>query len=117
MEILGKITRIEKTEQVTEKFKKRRVILECTGQNNKFAQTLEFTLVQGKVDTANALNVGDDVRVQFELKGREVTDKNSKKIVFNTLEAYRFDVVKKAVDFIPAPEPTNNYNDDEPLPF
>jgi single-strand DNA-binding protein len=117
MELTGKIARIEKTEQVSEKFKKRRIIVETTIPNNKYSQTLEFTLVQGNVDAANALNVGDEARVQFELKGREVTDKNSKKIVFNTLEAYRFDVIKKAVDFVQAPETPNNYSDDEPLPF
>ena len=117
MEITAKINRIEPTEQVSEKFKKRRVVVEFIPDNQKYPQTLEFTLVQGNVDLANALNAGDSVRVQFDLKGREVTDKNSKKIVFNTLEAYRFDMIKKAVDFVQAPEPTNTYNDDESLPF
>lgn len=116
MEITGKIKRVENTEKVSEKFQKRRVIVEITA--GKYPQVLEFTLVQGNVDAANGINPGDDVRVHFELKGREVTDKHSRVIVFNTLEAFRIDVTKKAIDFAPAPEAVENeVADDTVLPF
>jgi hypothetical protein len=116
MEMTGKITRIENTEHVSDNFKKRRLVLSAQ-PTGKYQQTLEFTFIQGNVDIPNGFNPGDEVRVQFELKGKEITDKNSKKIVFNTLEAYRLDMVKKSIDFIPAKEPESKYADDDILPF
>ena len=117
MEITGKIIRVENTEQITEKFKKRRLIVEYA-KNVNYPQTLEFVLSQNNVGLADNINQGDEVRLLFDLKGKEFTDKSGINRVFNTLEVWRIEVLKKSPDFIEASTDNNNtYSDDEPLPF
>jgi translation initiation factor IF-3 len=118
MEITGKLLRIEKLEQITEKFKKKRLIIEYS-KNEKYPQILEFTLTQNNVALADVLNQGDEVKLLFDFKGREFADKNSITRVFNTLDVWRIDVVKKSIDFIETPSDNSGtvYNDTEDLPF
>jgi hypothetical protein len=119
MELIAKILRIENLEQVSEKFKKRRLIVEYS-KNVNYPQTLEFVLVQNNVALADVLNQGDEVKLLFDLKGREFVDKNGVTRVFNSLEVWRVEVTKKSPDFVEAPSSdatSNTYNDDEPLPF
>lgn len=117
MELNGKLLRIEPIEQITEKFKKRRLIVEYA-KNENYPQVIEFTLTQANVSLADNLNQGDEVKLFFDLKGRE-SILNGVKKVFNTLDIWRIEVVKKSIDF---QESNSNdtapkYNDDDPLPF
>lgn len=118
MEITGIILRIEKTENVSGKFKKRRIILDYT-ENIKFPQIIELTLVQNNIDLANKLNQGDEVKVMFNLRGKEAVDKNGIKRVYNTLEVWKIEVIKTSPDFVELPvthtEEPDNEND--VLPF
>ncbi len=118
MEITGIILRIEKTENVSEKFKKRRLILDYT-ENIKFPQIIELTLVQSNVDLANKLNQGDEVKVMFNLRGKEAVDKNGIKRVYNTLEVWKIEVIKKSPDFVELPVSVMENADDgnDVLPF
>ncbi len=118
MEITGKTLRVESIEQITEKFKKRRLILEYS-KNENYPQVLEFTFTQNNVSLLDALNQGDEVKVFFDLKGRESVDKNGTKRVFNSLEAWRIEVVKQSPDFIekPSSDTENKYSDNDSLPF
>jgi len=118
MEITGIILRIEKTENVSEKFKKRRIILDYT-ENIKFPQIIELTLVQNNIDLANKLNQGDEVKVMFNLKGKEAVDKNGIKRVYNTLEVWKIEVIKTSPDFVELPVAITEEsdNDNDVLPF
>lgn len=122
METTGKIIRIENVEQITEKFKKRKLIVEYAN-NPSYPQTLEFTLIQDNVNLADKLNPGDEVKLLFDLKGREAIDKNSRRMVFNTLEVWRIEVLKKSIDYLESASSqskdnvSNTYSDNEPLPF
>ena len=119
METTAKVIRIENVEQITEKFKKRKLIVEYS-KNPTYPQVLEFTMVQNNVNLADKINPGDEIKILFDLKGRESVDKNGKRMVFNTLDVWRIEVVKKAIDYI-EPETSNTesnkYSDDDPLPF
>lgn len=118
MEITGIILRIEKTETFSEKFKKRKFVLEYT-ENIKFPQIIEFTLVQNNIDLANKLNQGDEVKVMFNLKGKEALDKNGVKRVYNTLEVWKIEVIKTSLDFVELPVNSieNENNENYVLPF
>ena len=118
MEIVAKILRLENLEQFSEKFKKRRLIVEYT-KNINYPQTLEFLLTQNNVSLADNLNQGDEVKLFFDFKGKEFVDKTGITRVFNSLEVWRIEVTKKSIDFIEAPSnvSSNTYSDDEPLPF
>lgn len=118
MEIVAKILRIEKLEQISEKFKKRKVIVEHSTDIN-YPQTLEFALFQNNVSLADTLNQGDEVKLMFNLKGKEFTDKTGILRVFNTLEVWRIEMMKKSIDFVETVSNVseNVYDDNEPLPF
>jgi hypothetical protein len=118
MEIIVKILRVESLEKISEKFKKRRLIVEDL-KNEKYPQTLEFTLVQNNVSLADNLNQGDEVKLFFDLKGKEYLDKNSTKRVFNSLEVWKLEVTKKSLDFVETPSGSSNneVDDDSSLPF
>jgi single-strand DNA-binding protein len=119
MDAIAKIIRIENVEQISEKFKKRRIIVDYS-KNPTYPQTVEFTLTQNNVGLADNLNPGDEIKLLFDLKGKEATDKNGKRMVFNSLEVWRIEVIKKSLDYM---EPVNSnnssdiYDDNDPLPF
>lgn len=119
METVAKVIRIENVEQISEKFKKRKLIVEYA-KNPSYPQTLEFTMVQNNVNLADKINPGDEIKILFDLKGRESIDKNGKRVVYNTLDVWRIEVVKKSIDYL-EPETSisesNTYSDDDPLPF
>ena len=118
MELIGKVLRIENIEKITEKFSKRRIIVEYV-QNENYPQTLEFTLIQKNVSLADNLNQGDEIKLFYDLKGKEFVDKNGIKRVFNTLETWKIEVTKTSPDFLPAPsnDLSNSDSDDDTLPF
>ena len=119
MDIVAKILRIEPVEQVTEKFQKRKLIVEYA-ENPTYPQTLEFIAIQKNTSVLDGYNVGDDVKILFNLKGRENLGKtDGKKYVFNTLEIWRLELVKKSIDFVEKKEPEVPvvYDENEDLPF
>jgi hypothetical protein len=82
----GKIYKILDTQQVTEKFRKREFVLEVTN-NPAYVQKVLFTLILDNVSMLDGFNVGDEVSVKFNLKGKEWTSPNGDVKYFNTLEA------------------------------
>jgi len=122
MDIVVKILRVEPTEQVTEKFQKRKLIVEYA-ENPTYPQTLEFVAIQKTTAILDGYNQGDEVKIFYNLKGRESLDKsgNGKKYVFNTLEIWKLELVKKSIDFAEKKESgaeiAKTYDDNEELPF
>ncbi len=73
-EISGRIVEIYPTQQVTDKFKKREFILEAKETNNtgfEFIEYIKFQAVQDKTGLLDGLNVNDQVKVSFNLRGRK----------------------------------------------
>lgn len=77
----GIIKQISPTEQVTDKFKKRELILEIPGM---YVQYIKFEAVQDKVSIFDGLQVGQNVNVHFNLNGRESGGK-----YYNQLQAWK----------------------------
>jgi single-strand DNA-binding protein len=102
MEYSGFIYKIGKTEQVTDKFKKRLLVL--TDRAEKYAQLIPFDFTQKNCDLLEGLNEGDEVTVTFSLKGREWKGR-----FFCSLDAFKIEGISKA-----EPQKTNDYQD---LPF
>ena len=71
-ELEGKLIEKFDTVVVSEKFQKREFVLE-TEENNGgsvYTQNIKFQFVQNKCSELDASNVGDVVRVHFNLQGR-----------------------------------------------
>ena len=89
MEITGTLKSKNDAVQVSEKFKKREFVL--TENSTKYPQHIQFSLAQDKCAILDGYNVGDEIKVQFNLQGREWTNPQGEVKVFNTLDAWRIE--------------------------
>lgn len=86
MEYTGTIKRIGTTQVVSDKFRKRDLVL--TDNAATYPQSIIFELHQDRVDLADPFKPGDEVTVKFNLKGRDWTNPQGETKTFNTLQAW-----------------------------
>ena len=98
METKGKIKIIESTVQVSDKFKRRNVVL-TTG--DKYPQDVIFEATQQNCELLDNFSIGDEVTIAFNLRGREWNGKyfNSLQVWKITLEAKGTKVESKDMPF------------------
>lgn len=95
MEVSGKIKQIYDTQTVGNKdFKKRELIVETVEQ---YPQSLKIEFVQDKCDLLNNYQVGQEVRVGINLRGREWVNPQNETVYFNTIQGWRIDPLLNAV--------------------
>jgi len=87
MEYKGYLKVKGETQRVTEKFSKRTFVL--TDNAASYPQNIEFQLTQKNCDILNNFNVGDELMVTFNLKGREWKNQSGEVKYFNTLDSFR----------------------------
>jgi single-strand DNA-binding protein len=96
-EATGEIRAIMDTQQVTDSFRKREFALEI--EDGRYPQTVKFQLVQDKTELLDDFEEGQQVRVHFNLRGREYTRKSDGATDYWTnLECWRIETVKGAED-------------------
>ena len=95
----GELKVINDTRQVSEKFKLREFVLTTEGD---YPQVIQFQSVQDKTELLDVLTVGQQVEVFFNLRGREWTNADGVVKVFNTLDAWK-------IDLLSSPNTTSNY--------
>ena len=88
MNITAKILEIYDTQQISDTFKKREFIVEYA-ENPQYPEFIKFETIQANCDQLDALNVGEQVNIQFNLKGRKWTDPQGGVKYFNSLQAWR----------------------------
>jgi hypothetical protein len=77
-------------QQISPTFKKREIVL--TDNSSQYPQHVSFQLTQDKVDLANGVNVGEEVTVNFNLRGREWTSpKDGQVRYFNSLDIWKLE--------------------------
>ena len=89
MEVIGTIKVKFDTQRVSEKFQKREFVL-TTEANTPYPQHISFQVTQDKCSLLDQFNEGDEIKVQFNLRGREWNGPQGVKY-FNTLEAWRIE--------------------------
>lgn len=124
MEIRGKVHEVGETQQVSDTFKKRDLIV-AYAENPQFVEYIRFEATNDRVSNFDNLNVGDEVEVSFNLRGRTWTNKDGVTTYFNSLVAWR--VTKLGNDApapsapgyadMPAPVDLSGSSDDDDLPF
>ena len=110
--IKGEIKVIEEAVQVTEKFKKREFVL--IDDSSQYPQFINFQLAQDKCNLIDGYQVGQRIEVNFNLRGREWTDKNGAVKYFNTLDVWRIANEDSGSE---TPPISNLSDDEETLPF
>ncbi|MFC3199178.1 DUF3127 domain-containing protein [Parapedobacter deserti] len=88
MEIRGKVHEIGDVQQVTDTFKKRDLIVQYA-ENPQFVEYIRFEATQDRTSLFDNLNIGDEVEVSFNLRGRPWTNKDGVTSYFNSLVAWR----------------------------
>lgn len=97
LEITGKLYKKYDTQPVTNKFKKREFIIEISEEinGNTYTNYGKFQLVQNKCDIIDRANIGDTVKVNFNIKGNK-WEKDGKEQVITNLDAWRVEVLQSA---------------------
>ena len=121
MIVEGKIIEKYDTQTIKDSFKKREFVLEYA-ENPQYPEYVKFELIQSNCDQLDALNVGDEVTVNFNLKGRKWTDPQGEIKYFNSLQAWRIDKKASAASDDAPPPPTQEWakedvSQDDDLPF
>ncbi len=117
IEISGKIHRIKDAQQVTERFRKREFVLELA-ENPRYPQYVQFQLTGDRCENLDGFAVGDEVKLEFSLRGREWTSPKGDIRYFNSLDVWTLERVGEGTD-APAPdvfdEPPPPTDDDVPF--
>ncbi|MFS4415938.1 DUF3127 domain-containing protein [Maribacter sp. 2307ULW6-5] len=124
MEIQGKVKVLGETKVVSNSgFKKRELVVTTEDQ---YPQHLMVEFVQDKCDLLNGYQVGEDVKVSINLRGREWTNPQGEVKYFNSIQGWRIEKLQqeKPQEMPPVPpmdafEPADDLNqeDNDDLPF
>lgn len=93
-EVEGRLHKKLDTVQITDSFKKREFVVEV--EDGAYTQIIKFQLTQNNCDKLEPYNEGDQMKVTFNLRGREY-NKNGETMYFTNLEAWRLEKVGAAV--------------------
>lgn len=86
----GRLHAVFDTKQVTERFQKREFVIE-TADNPSYPQYVLFQLTGDRCDAIDGFSVGDEVVVDFQLRGREWTSPGGEVKYFNSLDVWSVD--------------------------
>lgn len=86
MEIEGTILKIYDTVQISDKFKKRELVIGF--KSNGYPQEVLFQLQQDKVSFLDKYKIGDYIEISYNLTGRVVNTRDGERC-FNTLQVWR----------------------------
>lgn len=88
MEIQGTIKVIGETEQKTEKFKQRQLVVTTDEQ---YPQHIEVIFMQDKCDLLNGHTLGQKVKVFINLRGKEWVNNQRETKYFNTIQGWKIE--------------------------
>jgi hypothetical protein len=125
MEVQGKIKMIDETKTYgTNGFRKRELVVTTEEQ---YPQHIMIEFVQDKTDLLNSYQVGQNVKVSINLRGREWLNPQGETKYFNSIQGWRVENVDAAAagtDMPPMPpadafEPATDFKeeDHDDLPF
>lgn len=93
MEITGKIKQLLPTAVYgSNNFRKREMVVTTDEQ---YPQMLMIEFIQDKCDLLNNYNVGQDVKVSINLRGREWISPEGEAKYFNTIQGWRIEVIQQ----------------------
>ena len=125
MEIQGKIKLIKEVQEISATFKKRELVVSTDEQ---YPQTLSIEFIQDKTDLLNKFEIGQNVKVGINLRGREWENPQTKEIkYFNSIQGWRIELIENSnsdddlppLDNLSPFEPASETNDEDldDLPF
>ena len=113
MEVIGIIKAKFDTQVVSERFKKRDFVL-TVEPGSPYPQHVSFQLVQDKVSLVDNFAIGEEVKVLFNLKGREWVSPQGETKYFNTIDAWRIEKVGAGQSQAQSQSQSSNNNHSQP---
>ncbi len=110
MEIKGKVHEIGEIQAISDKFKKREIILEYA-ENPTYPEFIKIEVHNDKCDKLDELRAGDEITAHINLRGRAWTDKANKQSYFNSIQMWKFDIHKTVAAAV------NVEDQEDDLPF
>ena len=125
MEVQGSIKVIGEVQEISATFKKRELVVSTDEQ---YPQTLSIEFIQDKTDLLNKFEIGQNVKVGINLRGREWENPQTKEIkYFNSIQGWRIELLDNSnsdddlrpLDNLSPFEPASETNDEDldDLPF
>lgn len=90
MELQRTLIHIGKVEQVSEKFRKRDLIIQTQEQ---YPQEIKLQLVQDKCELVTNIGLNTNVSVEFNLRGKSFITKQRVKMWNNNLDVWKLKVI------------------------
>lgn len=96
LEIQGTIHFIGQEQQVSDKFKKRDFVLHVQNEtNSQYDDYIQLQMSQDKCAKLDEVEKGYEIKAFVNVRGKEYSKKDGSGMAyFNTLEAWKFDVVR-----------------------
>jgi hypothetical protein len=116
-ETTGRIHALSDVQQVTERFRKREFVVELA-ESKRFPQFVLFQLTGDRCEHLDGYKVGEEVRVEFSLRGREWKSPKGETRYFNSLDVWTLSRVGDAAlgrDVFPDDEPPPPSDEDVPF--
>src|SRR5688572_4373881 len=92
-ETSGRLHAVSETKQVTERLRKREFVVELV-DNPRFPQFVQFELTGDRCEHLDGYEVGEQVRVEFSLRGREWKSPKGETKYFNSLDVWTVERAK-----------------------
>ncbi|HEC42141.1 MAG TPA: DUF3127 domain-containing protein [Bacteroides sp.] len=103
-ELAGKLIEKFDVVQVSDSFRKREFVIEKTENQGgmEFTDHIKFQLTQDRCNLLDSLNLQDEIRVKFNIRGRRWV-KDSNVSYFTNLEAWRIEKTAESPEKPPPP--------------
>lgn len=92
MNLKGKVKLVGQTEAVSDKFKKRDLVI-TTNENPTYPQYITVQCTNDKCVMFDNLSIGTEVSLEINLRGREWISPQGELKYFNTIECWKVDVI------------------------
>ncbi|MCG8340921.1 MAG: DUF3127 domain-containing protein [Cytophagales bacterium] len=92
MKITGKLLEVKDIQQISDTFKKREFIVEYA-ENPNYPEYLVFELIQERCNLIDPLKVGQEIEVNFNLRGRKWINPEGVTKYFISLQAWRLEAM------------------------
>ena len=105
--LTGTLKNKSTVKQVSDNFSK--IDFVVTDEDTQYPQHVSLQLTQDRTSLLDNVNEGDKITVSFNLRGREWTSPQGEVKYFNTLEAWKIEVVEKGV--APTSQPKSEFDE------
>ena len=95
-DVVGKIHVAYETKQVSPKFSKREFVVEVA--DGKYPQMVLFQLTGDRCSVLDDFRVGDQVRVTFNVRGREWKSPQGETKFFNSLDVWKLEAARAGAE-------------------